>query len=255
MRHLALFLLFTAACDGPGISEDTALDDLDTTEADTDADSTDNDGDSDADTERDTTEVGDPIESTALTNKTYVIDYDDVTWVAPSGAGLLSSQIPVEYILMHIIEADAQGETIDAAGALGVSDGSGVAQDPCQDAFLFGSQDFSTNPLFNVGPTVMSFPVSGSNVNIENASVEALFVEGGDAIIDISIAGSLDTRPLDASSPVGDICAAAGFIGATCTACEDGAVECLDVFLTVPRAEADDSIDFDPDLIPGPSCR
>jgi len=253
MRHLALFLLLTAACDGTGIDEDTDLgSDTDTnpadggTEADTDADVDTGDTDTDAN-------VGDPIPSSSLTDRTYVINYDDVTWVAPSGVGLLSDQIPVEYILLHIANADPVAETIDAIGGLGVTAGNGVAQDTCTDTFGFGPQDFTTNPLFNVGPTTLSFPFDGTDFDIENASIEATFVENGDAIVDISIAGRLDTRPFDGLG-FGDICGLVALFGDTCTACPDGATECLDVFLTVPRAEADDGIDFAEVPVPGPEC-
>ncbi len=256
MRHLSVLLLLAAACADPGIDEDTALNDSDTdavqgTDADTEAE-TDTDADGDGDTEGD---FGDPITSDGLENRTYAIDYDDVTWVAPAGASLISGQIPVEYILLHIEDADAQAETIAAVGALGVTGSTGVEQDTCQDVFSFGEQSFTTNPLFNVGPTTLTFPVQGQDVDITNANIQATFVEDGDAITDISIAGRLDTRDFAGITDI-DVCATLGIFGASCTACPDGAMLCLDVLLTVDRAEAEDDLVFDPNLVPGgPNCR
>jgi hypothetical protein len=190
MRHLSVLLLLAAACADTGIDEDTTLNDADTddtvqgTDADTDAADTEADADTDGD-------FGEPITSDGLENRTYAIDYADVTWVAPAGASLISGQIPVEYILLHIEDADVQTQTIAAVGALGVSGSTGVEQDPCQDVFSFGEQSFTTNPLFNIGPTTLTFPVQGQDVDITNANIQATFVEDGDAIIDISIAGRL----------------------------------------------------------------
>jgi hypothetical protein len=225
MRHLSVLLLLAAACADTGIDEDTTLNDADTddtvqgTDADTDAADTEADADTDGD-------FGEPITSDGLENRTYAIDYADVTWVAPAGASLISGQIPVEYILLHIEDADVQTQTIAAVGALGVSGSTGVEQDPCQDVFSFGEQSFTTNPLFNIGPTTLT-----------------------------SIAGRLDTRDFAGVTDI-DVCATLGIFGASCTACPDNEPLCLDVLLTVDRAEAEDDLVFDSNLVPGgPTCR
>lgn len=254
MRHLALFLALTAACDSPGISEDTVFDDPGTEALDAEGD-TDDQG-TDADTEADTT-TSNPsaLTSEDLDNRTYLINYDDVTWVAPQGASVISGQVPVEYILLHVSDVDDTEQSIEAVGGLGITSGSAVIQDPCQDVFGFGEQDFSTNPIFDIGPTTLSFPVQGQNFDINDASIQATFIEDGNAIADISIAGQIDARNLSGLTDL-DVCSVIQFLGDTCTACPDGVAQCLDVFLTVDRADADDDLVFDDNIVPGgASCR
>lgn len=194
-----------------------------------------------------------PLEEEALTDRTYAMDYDDVTWVSPSAISSFSSSIPVEYILLHIAEANATDQTIDAIGSLGIDGTSGVEQDTCQDTFGFGPQDFATNPVFRVGPTTLTFPANGDEVSMYNAFIEAVFVEDGDAIENIAISGTVDTRDFEASVGLGDLCALVQLFGDQCTTCPDGETKCLDAYLTVDRAPAMD-IDFQESPTPGPEC-
>lgn len=201
------------------------------------------------------TTAGAPLAEEALSGRTYVIDYDEVQWVAPAGAALVSGQIPVEYLLLHVVDADTVADTIEVVGSLGETSGSDVVQDQCTEPFSFGVQDFSTNPVFRVGPTRLVFPANGQEIAIEAAFVEATFVEAGAALVDLTISGQLDTRPLDSVSFTGDACTDLGFLGVSCGACaSDGAAECIDVVLQVDRAEVDASLVFDPALVPGQGC-
>jgi hypothetical protein len=200
------------------------------------------------------TTAGPPLSNTALDGSTYVLDYDDVTWVAPASAALFRDQIPVEYILLHVIDADTVAETISAVGSQGIEGQSGPEQDPCQEPFDLGTQDFASNPVFRLGPSTFEFDVQGNAVSLDNMRIEALFVEDGAAIEDVVISAEIDTRPLDSFSPLsGDLCTDVGLLGDRCMACaSDGAIECLGVILTVDRAERDADLAYNPTLVPDP---
>lgn len=235
--------------------------DIDTdTDSDSDTDfgsdsdtDTDFGSDSDSDTDADSDTVGEPVTLEEVEGRTYSIDYTEMTWVAPPGASLITGQIPVEHILLHIAEADPVAETIDAVGAFGVTGETGIEQDLCQPTFVGGEQSFAENPSFYVGPTTFSFPVQGSSVDIFDAFIGGAFVESGDAISDVSIRGRLDTRDFATITDI-DVCATLGIFGATCTPCEDSAALCLDVLLTANRAAAIPGLVFSEDIVPGIDC-
>jgi len=201
--------------------------------------------------------AGAPVDASGLTDRTYAIDFNDVQWLAPAGADLLTNQIPVEYILVHVTEANATAETIDSSVAIGMTDtaSGAVIQDPCQAPYDLGVQPFTTNPVFRVGPSTLTFDVQGSLAAVSDAFVEAVFVEQGDAIENVTISGQIDTRPLDQFAILsGDLCTDLGILSVTCVACDtDGAVECLDTVLAVDRANAVDGLVYDPALVP--ACR
>ena len=250
MRTFSLLCLLATACQGPGISDETGLDDVDT-------DTTNSDADGDTDTDADTVPpggYGDPVTGAALEGATYVIDFDDIDWISPSGVGLISGQIPADYLLIHIIEADTVSQSIALMGALGVPAGSAVAQDMCQETFDFGAHDFQNNPFFSIGPSALSFPVQGTDFTIDSAYIGGTFIEDGDALRDITISGRLDTRPLDGAFNL-DVCSLVSLVGDTCTACPDNVVKCLDVHLEVDRADIEEGLVFSQTVVPGPSCR
>ena len=184
-----------------------------------------------------------PLPAESLSGNTYAIDYNDVTWVQPPNIGaLVSSYVNIEYFLVNVEDVNTDAATIHAAASLGITDSttSDIVQDPCTTPYDFGDQDFSGNPVFDVGPA----DFQAGNITLSSAEIKAAFVDGGASLQDIRISGQIDT----AGANVGfDLCS---FL--SCTTCLENPSSdtCIDVLLVADQADKVDGLVFDPTLDP-----
>lgn len=191
-----------------------------------------------------------PLAESDLDGRTYALAYEDVTWVQPAGLGSVVNLFgePFEYLLVNVIDVttDTDPDTIHAAGSLGITDNEDIVQDPCTEPYDFGVQDFSGNPVFEVGPTDIALADTGTTMT--DAYIKAAFVEEGEAIEDIRISGQIDVNALAGM----DLCGTLAYLGVACVQCaaNSASSSCLDVVLVADRAEWVEDLEFDPDLVP-----
>jgi hypothetical protein len=84
----------------------------------------------------------------------------------------------------------------------------------------------------------------GTTLTIENLYFVGTLTSDGEAMTDIELTGRLDTRPFDAMAGF-DVCLLAVSFGDECAACNDGAIECLDIWLIADQADWVVGLDID----------
>jgi hypothetical protein len=183
------------------------------------------------------------IESDWITGRTYLIRYADLIYTDPSllmpTMATLGLEVEIEYIMMQVQEVVPLEETFLAVVATG-SDEVGTPVVDCATAAATSPVDFSDNPSFLLGPESLVLPLSPTtSLTVEDFQMQGTFVASGDSFIDTGFEGAIDTRPLGVS------CGLLAFLAdGTCSACEDGALECLLVTAIAERALASDDVDI-----------
>ncbi len=208
-----------------------------------------------------TSEVGGPVDESALIGSTFSLDLASGRFIEPPGIGpLIQQQIPGDLSVL-IGVTDVSGGEIMMMGALGLADDS---QDMCQPSIDFPvAADFSENPFFIVGPDTMELTFEGITVAIEDLMISGAFGPDGAYLAGAALAGEIDSRPLvglvGATGDDGAICDLAVTFGVTCEACaSDGEPYCLSVFVDSIDAEGVPGVTLvpvtDEDVLNNPSC-
>ncbi|MSQ03344.1 MAG: hypothetical protein EXR71_15870 [Myxococcales bacterium] len=174
----------------------------------------------------------------------YDFDVANATIEEPSGLeSVLSSNIN-QSVLMEVAYADAA--SLDFLVGLSIADDPTV-QDYCTATTTVEGASFVENPSFDVGPTELSMVVAGYAVYLTDVYFSGTFAADMSEITDGSIAGVLDTRPLDdlAGGKEGAVCQLAAMMGgASCVACADGEEFCLELLVTKIQAPWLDKTDL-----------
>jgi hypothetical protein len=171
-----------------------------------------------------------------LTGRTYVLDWDDMVIDEPDSAGLINAS---DALLFQVVAHDLVLETLTWAGAAA----NGAPPVPeCTTGVVLPAQDFSQNPIAQLGPGTFNFDLGGTIVVVEDFLVTSQFDVDGVALLDLEITGLMDTRAIDAYLGF-DTCILVVAFGDTCVPCSDGQVECLVMEATAPSAVWDPAID------------
>jgi hypothetical protein len=172
-----------------------------------------------------------------LEGRTYVLLWDDITFVYPSSAAVISS---LDMLLLQVDTEDDLAGTLSWAGAVG----SGLVSPApeCVTALDFPPTDFSANPAFSIGPADFAVLYLGTPVDVEDFALTGSFDSGASALYDLVFTGRFDTRAIDSVLGL-DTCAVVAAAGDVCVPCADGAVRCLDALATAPIAAYDQTVD------------
>ena len=172
-----------------------------------------------------------------LEGRTYVLDWDDLTFVYPASAAVITS---VGALLFQVEVHDEVAETLSWAGSAGTGP---VSPTPdCITAMQVPPNDFSTNPVFEVGPHGFALLYRNAPIDVEDFVLTGSFDVDAAGLLDLTITGRIDTRPIDPLIGL-DACLVVAAFGDTCVPCQDGQVECLETLATAPYAPYDASID------------
>jgi hypothetical protein len=179
---------------------------------------------------------------------TYALDYDDVEIASPAWASALSSMLPLEYLLVEILDVDLALQEIDGVGAIGFYDETyGIYQGRCYDPMIYDNIDFSENPTFVAGPSDLHIPQG--NLTLYDLRIQAAFSDGGSELVGIDITGQVDARQILANVDI-DACAFAELAGDSCIPCEsDGQAYCIDMWLVANEAPFVPGLDIDEDYV------
>jgi hypothetical protein len=196
-----------------------------------------------------TTTAG-PVDE-SIEDEVYALDYDDVEWVDPAWAGAFSNLLPLEYVLVEILDINTALQELDAVGAIGFWDENTeqIYQGACYDPMIYTDVDFSDNPSFQVGPSDLFIP--NGNLTIYNLRIQAAFADAGGSLVGIDITGQVDARQIQENMPSVDACAWAEQAEDACIPCDsDGTLNCLNLWLSADEAPLAEVLgtDFEPGI-------
>ncbi len=203
--------------------------------------------------------VGTPIaDPSTLVGNVYTLPLTEGRFVEPPGVGDLLGGLLTVNVLIEVAEASAT--EIRMMGAISM-DGNPNAQDLCTETIDFPTAaDFSGNPFFAIGPEDTTLNVSGVSVTVDDLSITGAFSNDGTSMEGASLAGVIDTRPLEPLVGA-DACELLAGFGIPCIPCPSGdgdfclALEVQDMTAVqvngldlVPRSQAE--IDADASCVP-----
>lgn len=178
------------------------------------------------------TTLPEPVDASLLPGRTYGIEYKDVVWVQPGDTSLLT--LDVDYILVQIDTIDLAAETIESVAGTGMLEDDGSITPDCPAAVQAPTSDFSTNPMFTVGPADLEYPYNDDTFTIEQFTLQAQFSADGSQIVDVHIEGLVNPEQLLA----GANCAlAAVIVSGNCVPCPSGVGDCLELEATAATAD------------------
>jgi len=174
--------------------------------------------------------------------RSYLLDMASVTVIEPEGGDVLLSLLEGEFLLLSV--TGGEDASIDMAVTLAAVEGKSVEQDACAPIVempdgLYGIEDRSVA----IGPADFAVSVDpGIGVEIDFVlhafALSGVFSPSGASIDGVSFQGTVDLRDyqelLDALIGEGlDACDFLAFyVGLQCTACDDGAEQCVDLEVT-----------------------
>ncbi len=176
-----------------------------------------------------------PIDVADASNRTFVLDWADVSIDEPPGAFLFEDEITIELVLLEFLAVDPLTLDVESAAAIG-EDVAGTPAPFCTSA-VEGVASFDLNPYFTFGPETFTFVIdesAGTTSQAEDLTMIARVVPGGAMLTDVRVSTLLATEDL---SP-GDTCAElAPLLQGTCLPCSVSYTgECLFVEGTAPSA-------------------
>jgi hypothetical protein len=169
-----------------------------------------------------TSSTGEAIPVAEVSDKAYRLNLQAGRWIQPAGIGGALAALLGADILIGVDSPSANELSLTFAR----SDGFGGPQDPCEPTTLFPPADFSTNPLFLVGPADVALEISGQPMPVFGLEMSGAFTPGGNTIEGGRLAGVIDTAPLvpvitGGTDPF-EVCAVLVSFGVSCLPCPQG---------------------------------
>ncbi len=161
----------------------------------------------------------------------YVLDITSGNVVQPPGVGALIQQLLTLELLVGVLDEDAT--SLQLHGALAIEGSTPPAQDLCLESVALPVADFTSAPVFEVGPQDLTLDVAGVPVVVQDLYLSGQFSPTGDAIEDAVMAGLVDTVALDPliapGSAPGATCDLLAAFGVSCQSCGAGLPTCIDL--------------------------
>lgn len=190
------------------------------------------------------TQVGPELEGAA-----FDLDLATVDWVAPDPVlgSIFLGYLLTDHVLVLVQDVDADGATLDVAGAMGWAPDGAVEQYPCADPLDFPVVSVPENPLFRVGPYSSVLVSDGSPFELQALQLSGTF-NGTTRLVDVELSVFIDIGDLYfGDTPLCDVVAD---YGSACEACpESGQVRCLYLDAVADEALAT-TVPIDPSLDP-----
>lgn len=200
-----------------------------------------------------TSEVGSAVESTDFLENAYALDLATATIIEPPGVNSLLGSLlgELDQAIVFVPKAyDDVAKEIEFFGGLTELDGT---QDTCEPTIVFPvAASYEGNPYFEISaPEGITLDAAGVSITLDNLELSGAFSPGGDAIVGITLAASVDTRGL--ADIVGDLGGGEGggdsavcdlvaqFLGQDlCEECPGGGKFCLGLVAANAVAEGKD---------------
>jgi hypothetical protein len=177
-----------------------------------------------------TSELGGSVPASVLEGKAYAFDSASGRMVEPEGVGAVLQEYLESGILVSPVEVS--GGQVQMLSAAPTQDDSNQ-QDFCRSTRV-SAADYSAAPFFEVGPMDFAVPMSGYEIDVEDHFFAGTFAPDGSYIGGITLAGSVDTRPLvpllfEGEDDPNAVCDLIASMGVSCEACggDPAALYCL----------------------------
>lgn len=161
-----------------------------------------------------------PLIPERLLGRAWGVKADDLAWVAPRSADLLTPLL-VSAGADLVVDHGPQGPSLYAGPT-----------DACEPPRLLGPIDFTANPAFSVGPIAVDEPVGDGELRALNVHVTGRFAAGGMELRDLGVTATLDLAALGELLPGIDACMVSRAMGEPCGPCGDGRDTCVPVAIT-----------------------
>ncbi len=207
-----------------------------------------------------------PVDITTVTDKVYRWPLAEATFARPNGMGEVLSDNLERDLLIQVTGSDAP--TFNVIGAVSTTRDETGVQDMCSAHIPFlESANYSGNPYYELSADELPIDVSGSVVTITDMTMTGAFDESLNAIVGVTLAGIIDTRPLsgvvgEGTGNPGEACELFGnTYGMECIECvapmEPGPY-CLDLYAfgyTLTATEAPDLVErTSEEIAADPAC-
>jgi hypothetical protein len=195
-----------------------------------------------------TSATGAAVDPTTLVDNVYNIDLGSGRIINPPGVGDLVEPLIADAGVYILVSPTAvEGSSITMTGALGVDDGTGLAQDVCTESINFPvAADYTGNPYFTISGEDVAISVQGFSLEIAALDLSGAFSPDGNAIEGIKLDAFADTSSLGSLLDLGDdpaaVCGLLVGFGVSCVDCGNGQATCIQLVvdsLTAPITAID----------------
>ncbi len=116
-----------------------------------------------------------PVDPSLIEDNTYALPFENLVWSEPTDPlGFLPTFFPVDYVMVQFVAIDTVSETIDAIATTGAEDLTSGGPVPDCDVSVQEVTDFSSNPLFELGPQLLGIDTTGMGDFIDVEDFELL---------------------------------------------------------------------------------
>lgn len=179
-----------------------------------------------------TSQVGLLDEGVELVGKVYALDLEGLELAIPSGVGLSTDLATAGSPLLQIGDIASDQATLSIG--LGFEDAGNWNQDACSEAGpITVDEDIAlTDALFTGESNLLTFPLGGALVQLEEATMAFDVLPAGDGISELALDGWLRLDSLDALFGTDAGCELVSTLeGAGCEPCPNGDSQCVYVSL------------------------
>ncbi|MEN0061229.1 MAG: putative metal-binding motif-containing protein [Myxococcota bacterium] len=166
-----------------------------------------------------------PVNEQDLLTRSYRLDLFSGLIVQPPGFGPVIKPLvgPAEFLLGA---TSAQPTELD----LLIAGAAPLGQDLCTETVSVPAVDFSNNPDFRFAASNVTFFAQGLPVDIENLDFEGIYESNLGTVV-AQMRGDFDTRNFSVAvfGASDTACTLAAPLGATCVACADGGIGCIEL--------------------------
>jgi len=171
-----------------------------------------------------TSEMGTPVDVSALAGNSYSVRFDTGSWIEPNPifGELMLALLDFE-LLLSVTEASDTDIAMIGALSAGIGD---TTQDLCARTIEYPMVDLPSNPLFELETLTLPLLVEGLNATLRDVRLSGTLRPDGNSADHVALSGALDTRPLvpllSADPAEESACALLLGFGVECEDCSDG---------------------------------
>ncbi len=190
-----------------------------------------------------------PIDTKSLEGRAYGVPFATLNITEPQNSAALSALLPIDVLAVQVGTVDPKTNNLNALGAVAIDD-NGVPALDCGAAIDDVELDFTLNPYFRMGPTVLSIDAGADTIDAIDFEILGRFNADASEIQDVSVSALID---LTGQTGVLSCATIATVANGTCDPCYAGAPtnECLVLEATAPAGFEDARLDIAADCFSG----
>ena len=167
------------------------------------------------------TTLGDPINLEVIEGQSWGLPFDEVTWLAPIGGGILLDPLLDDgELIIGAFNVDPYTDTLSIVASW---------TDTCTEVIV-EEVSVAANPWMEVGPFDLEIDVGLGVVAAQDVLISAVVAPDGETLEFLEATATLDSRGIDPLLGL-TLCDVSAALGTPCTACPDTEPYCLPLFL------------------------